>query len=178
MNIGWRDWTLGQWVLRAVILLGPVAALYARGLGGADRPQVWLAALVLVLAAGWALLPESVIGVVALMVVGWNWAANAAGDVPASALLAAAAMVAAHLAALVVGYGPPRLPVAPGVARLWAIRGVVVFAPAVVVWLLARGVRELPDSSTVWVLGLGIAVSVMVVATAVVQALLPRGDVE
>ena len=35
-------------------------------------------------------------------------------------------MLAAHLAALVVSYGPPALPVAPGVVRLWAMRGLVV----------------------------------------------------
>ncbi|MET0524586.1 MAG: hypothetical protein ABWZ91_07285 [Nocardioides sp.] len=149
-------------------------ALYARGLSSAAPPGGWGAALVLLLAVGWALFPESVVGGVALLVVGWTWSAGVAGGVPAAALGAAAAMLAAHLAAVVIGYGPARLPVPPGVARLWAVRGVVVFIPAVLVWLLARGVRELPDSSTVWVVGLGVAVSVTVVAAAVVQALSPQ----
>ena len=175
MTFDWRGWTPGQWAVRCVIVLGPLVALYARGLV-INRPPLWLGILVLVVAMGWALLPESVVGVVALVLVAWAWAAGDPEGVPAAALVAAAAMVAAHVAALIAGYGPPRLPVAPGVVRLWAFRGVVVLAPAVLVWLLAQAVGELPDSSTVWVLGLAVAVSVVVVAVAVVQALTPQGD--
>jgi hypothetical protein len=91
--------------------------------------------------------------------------------VPAGALVAAAGMLAAHLAALVVSYGPSRLPLAPGVVRLWASRGLVLLLTAPVVWLLARAVRELPESGTVWVLGLAVAVSVVVVAIAATQAI-------
>jgi hypothetical protein len=175
MNLDWRAWTPGQWALRAVILLGPLVALYSRGLA-VERPPVWLGLLLLALAAGWAALPDSVVGAAALLLVGWAWAAGNPDGVPAAALLAAAAMVAAHVAALGAGYGPPRLPVAPGVARLWALRGLAVMAPAFLVWLVARGVDELPDSSTVWVIGLAIAVSVVVVAVAVVQVLMPQAE--
>jgi hypothetical protein len=177
MIIDWRAWTLGQWALRAVVLLGPMVALYARG-PSLGSPPVWLAGLVFVLACAWALVPESVAGAVVLLLAGWSWAASGEGVVPAGALVAAAGMLAAHLAALVVGYGPSRLPVAPGVVRLWARRGALVFVPAVVVWILARGVRELPDSSTVWVVGLAVAVSVVVVAAAAVQATVPQGSEE
>jgi hypothetical protein len=175
MTIDWRGWTRGQWVLRAVVLLGPLVALLARvpSLGG---PPGWLVVLVAVLGIGWALAPESVVGVVLLLVVGMSWAADRVGDVPAGALVAAAGMLAAHLAALVVSYGPSRLPVAPGVARLWSVRGVVVFGAALVVWVLARAVRLLPDSGTVWVLGLAVALSVVVVAVAATRALAPQGE--
>ena len=175
MNIDWRAWTRGQWALRLVVVLGVVLALVARwpSLGA---PPVWLAALVLVIAVGWALMPESVVGAVALVVVGLSWSAGSDGSLPAGALVAALGMLAAHLAALVVSYGPPALPVAPGVVRLWAMRGLVLFATAPVVWALARGVRELPDSSTVWVLGVAVAASVVVVAAAATQAVMPQGD--
>ncbi len=175
MRLDWRGWTPGQWAVRAVVVAGPLAALYARGLA-VDAPPLWLGILVLLVSTGWALQPESVVGVVALMLVGWSWAAGDPDGVPAAALLAAAAMVAAHLAALVAGYGPPRLPVAPGVVRLWGVRGVLVLTPAALVWLVAQGVGQLPDSGTVWVVGLAVAVSVVVVAVAVVQTLMPQED--
>ena len=107
MNFDWRVWTRGQWALRLVIVLGMMLALVARwpSLGA---PPVWLAAVVLVLAVGWALIPESVIGVVALVVVGLSWSAGPDGSLPAGALVAALGMLVAHLAALVVSYGPRR----------------------------------------------------------------------
>jgi hypothetical protein len=172
MNIDWRGWTVGQWVLRAVLLVAPVLAVLVRG----DAPLAWVL-VPLALSVGWALMPESILGVVVLVVVGGFWARDSSG-VPAEAMAAAAAMLVAHLAALVLGYGPHRLPIRPEVVRLWAVRGALVFPAAVLAWLLARGVRELPDSRTVWVVGLAVAVSVVVVTTAALQSLMPQGDDE
>jgi len=177
MTFDWRGWTRGQWALRVVVLLGPMLALYARG-PSLGAPPVWLAALVLLLAGGWALATESVVGVVTLLVVGLSWSAGSDVGLPAGAIVAALGMLVAHLAALVASYGPPRLPVAPGVVRLWTLRGLALFVTAPVVWVLARGVRELPGSGSLWVLGLAVAVSVVVVAAVAAQAVLPRGDDE
>lgn len=174
MSIDWRDWTLGQWGLRALVLLSPMVALLARG-QAVGSVQAWILALVLALSAGWALMPESVVGVVVLVLVGWSWASDA-DRVSAFALVATAAMLVAHLAALVLGYGPARLPVRADVVRLWTVRGALVFPAALVAWMLARAVRELPDSRNVWVLGLVIAVSVVVVATVALQSLMPQTD--
>jgi len=44
------------------------------------------------------------------------------------------------------------------------------------VWVLSRLVAELPDSGSVWVFGLVVALSVIVVATAVLQAAIPREE--
>jgi hypothetical protein len=175
MTIDWRGWTRGQWALRLVVVAGPLLALFARtpSLGA---PPVWIVILVAALAIGWALMPESVVGAVALLVVGFSWASSDTVDVPVGALVAALAMLAAHLASLVSSYGPSRLPVNRGVVRLWALRGVALFSAAVLVWLLARGVSELPDSSSIWVLGLVVALSVLVVATAALQAANPREE--
>ena len=177
MNPDVRAWSRGQWAMRLLVVLGVVVALGARwpSLGA---PPVWLTALVLVLAVGWALMPESVVGVVTLAVVGLSWSAGGDGDLPMGALVAAVGMLTAHLAALVVSYGPPALPVAPGVVRLWAARGLVVLATAPLVWALARGVRELPVSSTVWLLGVAVGASVVVVAVAATQAVTPQGREE
>ena len=175
MNVDWRGWTPGQWALRLVVMLAPMLALVVRG-QALGRLPLWVLTLMLVLCAGWALMPESAAGIAVLVLVGWSWA-GASDDLPAAALAAAAAMLTAHLAALVLGYGPARLPVQPRVVRLWALRGAMVFPAAVLAWMLATGVRELPDSDTVWVLGLAVAVTVIVVATAALQSLMPQaGD--
>jgi hypothetical protein len=174
MTIGWRQWTRGQWALRLVVLTGPLVAVVARGLA-TGWPPLWLVLLVAALAAGWALAPESVIGAVALLVVGFSWATGLDGRLPAAALLAAAGMLAAHLAALVASYGPGALPASAPVVRLWVRRGVLVFLVAPAVWALGRGVEELPVSGTVWVVGLVVSLSVTLVAAAVTQATTPRG---
>jgi hypothetical protein len=173
MNIHWGDWSRGQWALRLLVVLGPVVALLAQwpSLG---PPQPWLVGLTLVLAAGWALVPESVVGGVVLLLVAFSWVNGLEHRLPLGALVAAAGLLASHLAALVASYGPARLPVSAPVARLWARRGVLLFLSAPAVWLLAWGVRRLPDSGSVWVLGLVVALSVVVVAAAASQAALPK----
>jgi hypothetical protein len=177
MRQQWRQWSPGQWLLRAVIVLGPQVALFART-GPLDAPRPWLVGLVLVLGAGWALLPESILGAVTLLAVGFSWAAGHDGAVPLAAVVAALGMLAAHLAALVVGYGPPRLPVSPSVVRLWSLRGAGVFVAAPAVWLLARAVRDLPGAGSAWLIGMVVAFSVTIVAAAATQAALPHGDDE
>ncbi|MEO6510392.1 MAG: hypothetical protein ABIO16_05325 [Nocardioides sp.] len=173
----WRTWTAGQWALRAAMVLGPLVAIFART-GPLGAPPAWLVVVVVVMGAGWALLPESILGAITLLVVGLAWASGQDEVVPAAAVVAALAMLAAHLAALVVGYGPPRLPVAPAVVRLWALRGACVFVAAPVVWLLGRTVRDLPGSGSAWVVGMVVAFSVTIVAAAATQSALPRGDDE
>jgi hypothetical protein len=171
---GWREWSRGQWLVRAVVLLGPVVALLARW--QTDPPQVWLVLLVAALAAGWAVVPESVVGPVVLLLVGFSWTTGLGSGLPVGALLASAAMLAAHLAALVAAYGPDALPVSPPVVRLWVRRGLVVLLAAPLVWLVGRAVRELPVSETVWLLGMAMALSVTVVACVATQAASPRPD--
>ena len=174
MTFGWREWTRGQWLLRAVVLLGPLVALAARW--PSDPPPVWLMLLTLVLSAGWAVAPESVVGGVVLALVAFSWVAGTNGDLPGGAVLAAVAMLAAHLAALVASYGPDALPVSANVVRLWLWRGLGVALVAPLVWLAALAVREVPGSGTVWLLGLAVALSVTVVAAAATQAATPTED--
>jgi hypothetical protein len=175
MNLDWGGWTRGQWAARAVVLLGPMLALLALW-PSAGPPPLWLAGLTLLVSAGWALAPDSVIGAVAMLIVGFAWASGLEQRLPVSALVAAAALLAAHLAAVVASYGPGRLPVPPAVARLWVMRGVLLVMAAVVVWVLAVAVRELPVSASVWVIGLVVTLSVILVATAATQAATPRDD--
>jgi hypothetical protein len=174
MTFAWREWTRGQWLLRTVVLLGPLVALAARW--PSDPPRVWLVLLTLVLSAGWAVAPESVVGAVTLLLVAFSWVAGTPGDLPATAMVAGVAMLAAHLAALVASYGPDALPVSPSVVRLWLWRGLGVALVAPFVWLAALAVREAPGSSTVWLLGLAVALSVTIVAAAATQVATPSED--
>jgi len=174
VNFDWRGWTRGQWQLRALMVLGPLIAVFARW-GSLGAPRPWLVGLVLVLAIGWALAPESVVGAVTLLVVGFSWASSEVTEAPLMALVAALGMLVGHLAALVASYGPPRLPIAPSVARLWAIRAAVVFVAAPLVWLLTAAVRDLPGSGTVWVAGLVVTLSVVLVAAVATQSAMPEG---
>jgi hypothetical protein len=174
MNLGLREWTRGQWLLRAVVLLGPVVALLVRW--PTDPPRPFLIALTLAVAAGWAMAPESVIGAVALLLVGFSWASGPGSGLPWEAVVAAAAMLAAHLAAVVASYGPDALPLSTPVVRLWLRRGLGVSLVAPLVWLVALAVRELPESGTVWVLGLAVALSVTIVAGVATQAATTREE--
>jgi hypothetical protein len=176
MTTGWRYWTRGQWALRSVVALGPVVALLART-PSQGAPRLWLLLLTIALGCGWAVAPESVVGAVLLLLVGFDWASGSDGSLPVLAVLAAAVLLAAHVAALVLSYGPDTLPLSPPVVRLWSRRAVLVFLVAPAIWVLARVVSGLPDSSTVWVLGLAVALSVTVVAGAVTQAATLREDV-
>lgn len=173
----WRSWTYGQWGLRSVMVLGPLLAIFART-GPLSAPRPWLVGVVVVMGVAWALLPESILGAITLLIVGLAWASGQDEVVPAAAVVAALGMLAAHLAALLVGYGPSRLPVAPAVVRLWVVRGAVVFLAAPLVWLLGRTVRDLPGSGSAWVVGMVVAFSVTIVAAAATQSGMPQGDEE
>jgi hypothetical protein len=174
MTSGWREWTRGQWLLRAVVLVGPLVALAARW--PSDPPRLWQILVTTALAAGWAVAPESVVGGVALLFVAFSWVAGTEGDLPSGAVLAAVAMLAAHVAALVASYGPDALPVSANVVRLWLWRGAGVALVAPLVWLAALAVREVPGSGTVWLLGLAVALSVTVVAAAATQVARPSEE--
>jgi hypothetical protein len=174
MTFGWREWTRGQWLLRVVMLLGPLVALGARW--PSDPSPVWLVLLTLVLSAAWAMAPESVVGAVVLALVAFAWVAGSNGDLPGGAVLAAVAMLAAHLAAIVASYGPDALPVSASVVRLWLWRGLGVALVAPLVWSAALAVREVPGSDTVWLLGMAVALSVTIVAAAATQSARPAED--
>ena len=121
--------------------------------------------MVLALAVGWALFPESVVGAVTLLVVGFSWADGRRPWTCRPAPWWRALRDARRpRGGVVASYGPSRLPVDPGVARLWALRGAGVFGAPSWSGLLARAVAELPDSGSVWVFGLVVALSVVVVA--------------
>jgi hypothetical protein len=158
-------WTRGQVLLRLLVLAGPMLALYATDLVG-PAPAGWLVALAAVLSVAFAAMPDSPFGaVVMLLVLAW-WGVSLRDGLHPEALLAAAALLAAHLAALVASYGPGELPVDPAVARTWLFRGVLLLVPAAAVWALAALVRDQPEPPGIWLAGLLASLVAAVVASA------------
>jgi hypothetical protein len=158
-------WTRGQLLLRLLVLTGPMLALYATDLVG-PAPAGWLVALAAVLCVAFAAMPDSPFGaLVMLLVLAW-WGVSLRDGLHPEALLAAAGLLAAHLAALVASYGPGDLPVDAAVARTWLVRGVLLLVPAAAVWALAALVRDQPEPPGIWLAGLLASLVAAVVASA------------
>jgi hypothetical protein len=159
-----REWTRGQWALRAVVALGPVLALLAAAPAG-PAPGASLVALVAVLSTCHARWPESSVGIAAPVVVVLWWGVGLGDGLSAWALPAAAALLAAHVAALLAGYGPDALGVDVPTVRLWVGRAGAAFLLAPVVLLVATALRGRPEAPGAWVAGLVVALAAALVAT-------------
>lgn len=133
-------WDPSQQALRVVVLAGPFVALLAAAAAG-NGPAPWVVALVLLLSVLWAGAPDSGAGTLALLLVLFWWTRVPDDALHPAALVAALAVVAAHVAALVCSTAPPRTPVDHAVLRLWLLRAAVLLAPAPVLWVLARELR-------------------------------------
>ena len=101
------------------------------------------------------------------------WAATVVGDAgPARSLAAAAALLAAHVAAVLLGLRarremarrPPRWPCSGRAAAA------LVWLAALVVWLAAPRLRGQPTPTTFWLAGLAAALVGAVVAAVVLPA--------
>jgi len=151
------------WVLRAVITVGVMVSLLA-GVWDGYTPPV---ALVVVVAMG-ALFspfrPEHLsLTITSGLVVFW-WALQLRGEVPGPVLVVAAALIATHVAATLLAYGPPALPVQPDLALLWTARGALAWLAALVVWVVARTYTGHGTPSLFMLSGLAAAVIASVVA--------------
>lgn len=165
-RVGPTGVSTGALVLRALVAVGPLVALLASGVGG-PLPPAWLVVLVTATAGGAALLPETPLGAGALLaVVGWWGLGVDPAALPPTVVVAAAGLVVAHVAAVLVSYGPADLPVPRSLATLWVGRGAAALALAPPAWLLARVVEGAPVVTGIWVGGLLAASAAAVVAAA------------
>jgi hypothetical protein len=155
------------WVLRGVLLAGIVVALFA-GVPEGYHPPVVLVVVVVAGAALSAFRPEhlSLAITMGAVVVWWAYAHDT--EMPVAVLVAAAGLVATHVAGVVLAYGPPSLAVAPEVALLWTGRGVLAWVASLVVWGVARIYTGHGTPALFWLTGLAAALVGAVVAGAAV----------
>ena len=148
-----RRWTPGQWVLRAVIVLAVLGALFATVPAGAT-PAPWLVLLVLVVSVVFAVFPDSAAGAGVLVLVVMWWGVGLRDGLHPAALLGATGLLVAHVAATVADLGPGTLPLDRAVLLRWARRGLAVLLSAPLVWAGAPLVRDEPAPAGLWLAGL------------------------
>lgn len=158
------SWTPGHWALRAVIALGPVLAILALVPTG-HPASAWIVVVLAGFAIAYAAQPYGLLGTFTTGIVLVSWADESGSRLPVWVVAAAACLVASHVAATLVDYGPDELPVPPPLARRWAVRGAAAFLTAPAVWLLAVWLRSRPAPNDLWVAGLAVLVLGALVAT-------------
>jgi hypothetical protein len=161
----------GRLALRGVILVAPVLALLAAR--PEDLPHGWFVALTVVLSIGFAAMPESALGTACLVLVVTWWALAAPDGVPLGTIPAAVLLLATHVSAVLLSYGPAALPIGAALVRRWLRRAALVALAAPLVWVFAQLVDGQPEPPGVWVFGLASAVVVCIVAAAAVAV--PEG---
>jgi hypothetical protein len=130
-----RELTPQSWALRVVIAIGPPLALVAAAPQG-YVPSVWFSVIVVVASLAYAAMPEQLVaGLVNVLVIGW-WAAAVEGGLPFASVVAAAALLASHVAATLAAYGPNRLSPERRITLRWLRRGLVVGLMVVVLLAL------------------------------------------
>jgi hypothetical protein len=117
--------------------------------------------LVVVVAAGAVLAsfrPEGlVVSIMIGVVVVW-WVLQLHVEMPVAALVVAAGLSMAHVAATLLAYGPPSLPVDPQLGLLWTVRGAMTWFAALLVWVVARAYSGHGSPEAYWLVGLAAAV--------------------
>jgi hypothetical protein len=159
----------GVWVVRAVGVLGLLLGLLA-GVPEGYRPPVVLVVAVLLGGVLSAFRPEHLASSVTLGVVVLWWGLQVRSEVPVGCVVAAAGLVAAHVAGTLLAYGPRFMSIPVGVVLLWVRRGFLVWLVAPVVWVVARVYADHAVPTTYWLAGLAAALAGAVVAALVVPA--------
>lgn len=155
------------WGLRVVAALGPMVALWAAAPAG-FVPSPFVVSVVALASVAYALRPEHFTGPIVMAVVLLWWALAVGAAMPAGSLVAAAALLAGHVAGVLLGYGPPEMPVDSHLALLWAFRGATTWLAAPVVWLVADAYSGHATPTSFWLVGLATALVGAVVAAVVV----------
>jgi hypothetical protein len=164
-----RGLTVTTWVLRVLAALGPVVALLA-GVPQGYTPSTFMVVVVVVGGVLFALAPEHFVGAVVMGLVVLWWATEVGDAIPVSSVVAAAALLTAHVAATLLGLGPSRVVLDPSVVTQWARRALLVWLAALVVWLVADAFSGRPTPTTFWLAGLAAALVGAVVAGLVLPA--------
>lgn len=150
--------------LRVVLFLLPCATL---ALALPERPHLLVIAVVVLCSAWWARTPDHVSGMVALATVFIWWTVHDVVDW--RLLVVAALLVAAHVLATVLSYGPADLPVDPHLASVWLRRGSLTLVPLLVTWLALRGLDADLAPPWVWIAAALVVVALVVVTLRLTQ---------
>lgn len=162
-----RGVPLTVWVLRAVVALGPLAALYAPAPEG-YVPSVFVALVVLAAGLAFAAYPEAMAGAIVMLVVLVWWTTVVGQALPFASVVAATALLLSHTAATVLSYGPSRALLDRSVLVTWTLRAALVWCAAPVIWLVADAYSGQATPTSFWLLGLLTAVVGALVAALVV----------
>lgn len=155
------------WTLRGVVALAPVAAVLLTAAAG-PAPEAWFVVALAALSAGWAVFPESAVGLAVLgLPLAW-WGTGPDGDPLHPVVVAAAGcLVAAHVAALLASYAPAPTPVPRRLLLRWTRRGLAVLAPVPVLlggaWLL-RGDADVAGAWSAGLVGAVVVTALCLVA--------------
>lgn len=148
-----RGTPVSVWVLRVVLAASLVLALLA-GVPQGYTPSVFVVVVVVIGALLSMIRPEHLgVSVTMGLVIAW-WAVQLRSEMPVAVLVVAAALVVAHVAATLLGYGPPTLPLDPALAVLWVTRGVMVWTAGLAVWVVARAYDGHGSPALFWLVGL------------------------
>ena len=168
-----KSWRGGAtlWALQVAMAISPVVATLLTAVVG-PGPSVWFVVAVALMSCGWAIFPESAvgIGVLALVVAWWTVGPDGNDALHPVVIAVAACLVLAHVAALLASYAPAGAALPRRLVLLWVRRGLAVLLPVPallgVAWLLRGDV----DVAGAWTAGL-----VGVMAATVLCALAVRG---
>lgn len=141
------------WALRVVVAAGPPLALLATWPAG-QAPRPLLVAVVVLLSLGFAVRPDSSAGTASFVIVLAWWGVGLRDGLHPAALVAAAALLASHLAALLVASGPARSVLDRDLVRVWLRRGAGLLLLAPVAFAAALAGRSAPAPPLLWVTGL------------------------
>lgn len=164
-----------QLVLRALIVLGPLVGVLAAGPAG-HWPPWWVLVVTVGFAGGSAAFPESPFGAGAMLAVLAWWTAGLDDGLHPAVLVAAAALLLTHLAAVLASYGPGEMPVEPALVRLWARRGALALLGVPAVWGLALVLRGEPEQPGIWVVGVASGLVATVAAAVALTARQPGAE--
>jgi hypothetical protein len=159
--MGWR-----ALVLHLLVFLLPCAALV---LALPTRPHGMVVVLVLACSAWWARQPDHLTGSITLALVAAWWTVH--GVVDWRVLVVGVLLLAAHVIATVLSYGPDALQVDRRLATLWLGRGLLALVPLPVTWLAVRGLDADLAPSWLWMVA---ALSVMVLMVATLRLTQPE----
>lgn len=157
----------GQLVLRALVVLGVLVSLVASAAAGA-HPAGWVPVAVAALAVVTAMRPDSPAGIVTVLGAAYVWARVGDPHSPL-VLVAAAGLVLTHVCALLTAQGPVLLRPDTAQVRLWAVRGVLLWLAAALVWAFGVLAHALPGGRLVYAVGLVVLVAVAVLATRLIN---------